>query len=297
MWVLGSGRARTPPRVVPYVFVSPFFLLFGVFGLFAIAISLAISFSDWEGLRGGTFNGLDNYTTLVGDPVFRHALLNTILLWLLVVPVLSFASLGLAWTLRWRLVRLRDTLRTVFFLPALPSLVVVGIGFILLLDPMYGLPNMALDALGLGPINLATDSGAAVPVLAVVIVWRYLGYNMVIHLAGLASLPGDLLDAARVDGAGRWQVFRRIVVPMSKRVLVFTAVLSTFGVFNLFDEAYVLFGTQGGPKESGLVLGTLVYREGFVDFNIGYAAAMSYVMTLLVLIAALIQLRFTRDES
>jgi cellobiose transport system permease protein len=290
-------RRRSPRAIAPYLFVAPYFALFAIFGVVAIAISFAISFTDWQGVRGGDWVGLDNYARLIEDTNVHKAFINTGLLWLMTVPILSFGGLALAWVLQSHTVRLQRTLRTLTFLPVLPSLVVVGIAFILLLDPIYGLPNMALTELGLGPIDIRSDSRAGLPVLAVVVIWRYLGYNMIIHLAGLQALPTEVFEAAKLDGASSWNVFWRIVVPLAKRALVFTTVLSTFGIFNLFDEPYVLFGTTGGPDQSALILGPLVFREGFQDFDLGYASAISYAVTLVVFLFAFLQVRLTRDED
>jgi lactose/L-arabinose transport system permease protein len=290
-------HAITTRRLAPYGFLLPYLVLFGVFGVFAIGLSFGISFTDWEGLRGGSFVGLDNYARLLDDQSFRDAFVHTAIVAVVVVPTLSFGGLALAWALQSNLVRLQRSLRTAMFLPVLPPLVVVGTAFVLLLDPVYGLPNIVLKAVGLGPIDIYTDSAADLPVIVLVVVWRYLGYNMVIHLAGLQSLSHDVLEAARLDGASPGQIFWRIIVPLSKRALIFTSVLSTFGVFSLFDEVYVLFGTEGGPSEGGLLMGPLIYREGFIDFNMGYAAAMAYVVVAIVLVLALVQMKVSRDDD
>lgn len=294
-----ATRARDSRNVsgrwTPYLFLSPFLLLFGIFGALAVTVSLVLSFTNWQGVAGGEFVGLDNYAKLVTEPSFRQALAHTVVVWCLTVPVLSFGGLALAWVLQSRLVRMKALLRTLFFLPVLPSLVVTGLVFLLLLDPRYGLPNVALRSLGLDPINLRVDPAVSVPLVAVIVIWRWLGYNMIIHLAGLQAISTDVLQAARVDGAGGWRLFWHVVVPMSKPVLVFTAVLSTIGVFNLFDEPYILFGTQGGPEQAGLMLGPLMFREAFENFDLGYASAIAYALTVMVVVASLVQARMGRD--
>lgn len=296
-----SGRGRVSGRGVsgrwaPYLFLSPFLLFFGVFGVLAVAISLGLSFTNWRGAVGGEFVGLDNYIKLVTEPSFLQALVHTVVVWCLTVPVLSFGGLALAWALQSRVVRMKTLLRTVFFLPVLPSLVVTGVVFLLLLDPRYGLPNVALRAMGFDPINIRVDAAVSVPLIAVIVIWRWLGYNMVIHLAGLQAMSTDVLQAARVDGAGGWRLFWQVVVPMSKPMLLFTTALSTIGVFNLFDEPYILFGTQGGPEQSGLMLGPLMFREAFENFDLGYASAIAYALTVMVVVASLAQARLARDD-
>lgn len=298
--VTGPTVARTRKacsKLVPYAFLAPFFVVFGIFGLFAVIASLGLSFTDWQGVQGGTFVGVENYQRALADDSFRRAFANTAAVWILTVPILSFGGLALAWSLESKLVRFKSLLRTVFFLPVLPSLVVVGITFLLLLDPQYGLPNIALQRLGISPINLHTDAFAAIPVLSLVVLWRWLGFNMVIQLAGLQSLSHEVLESARIDGASEWQLFWRMVVPMSKPVLVFAFVNSTIGTFNLFDEPYMLFGTQGGPGEAGLVVGTLLFREAFEFFHLGYASAIAYALAIVVFVFSLLQLRTVRDAT
>lgn len=287
-----SGRRRTQP--IAYLLVAPFFVVFLVFQAFALMASLGLSFTDWRGVQGGSFVGFSNYLALVNDPQFLTALWHAGAVWLMTVPLLSFGGLALAWMLNSRLVRLRGTLRTLIFLPVLPSLVVAGTLFLLLLDPTFGLPNQLLSAIGLPTIDLRNDPRVALPVLALVIIWRYIGYNMVIHLAGLQTLPRTVLESAALDGASAWQTFWRVVVPMSKPMLIFTSILSTIGTVGLFDEPYVLFGSTAGPDQAGLMLGTYMYRQGFEYFNLGYASALTYVLTLIVILFSIVQMRMDR---
>lgn len=286
------GRfGRLKDLATSYALVSPFVILFGVFWLFAIGLSLALSFAEWKGADGASFVGLANYRHLFVDSSFHRALAHTFWLLITVIPVLTFGALAVAWFLESKLVRLKTLLRTVLFLPVLPSLVVVGVIFLLLLDPEYGLPIRALEALGLGSVNIKTDEAAAIPILALTTIWRWFGYHVIIQLAGLQALDRALLESAQVDGASPRQIFFRIVCPMSRPLLLFGGVMSTIGVLNLFDTAYMLYGVQGGPGESGLTLGTLLFREAFSRFDLGYASAIAYVLTAGALVASLIMLK------
>ena len=289
-----SGPARRQP--IGYLFIAPFLVVFAVFQVFALVAALGLSFTNSHGTAGGRWVGLSNYTALFTDPNFLLALWHTGLLWLLTVPVLSLGGLGLAFLLNSPLARLAKLLRTLIFLPTMPSLVVVGTLFLLLLDPTEGLPARALHAVGLPAIDIRVDAAAAIPVLAAMVLWRWLGYNMVIHLAALQNLPREVFESAALDGASRWRVFWQIVVPMSRPMLLFTTVISTIGIAGLFDEPFVLFGLSAGPSQGGLVLGTLMYREGFQYFNLGYASAITYVLAIIVFVFSLIQMRVTRDE-
>ena len=290
-----------PPRLrqkqrTAYLFIAPFFIIFTVFQLAAMAASLGMSLTNWKGATGGQYVALGNYGALLTDPMFLKAMWHTLVLWLLTVPALSFGGLFLAHVLNSRLVKARSLLRTLFFLPVLPSLVVVGVLFLLLLDPVYGLPNVFLSTLGLPAIDLRNNPNVVLPVLSLVIIWRWIGYNMVIHLAGLQSLPTDVMESAKVDGANAWQTFWKVIVPMSKPTLVFTTIMSTIGAFNLFDEPYVLFGSDAGPNQAGLTLGTYMYKQGFEFFNLGYASAISYTVAAVVLVLSLVQMRVTRED-
>lgn len=287
-----SGRKQW----AAFAFIAPFFLVFGIFQLVAVIASAGLSLTNWKGGNGGQYVALGNYTALLSDPAFLKALWHTVILWVLTVPALSLGALALAYVLNSKLVRAKSLLRTFFFLPVLPSLVVVGVLFLLLMDPVFGLPNIVLQSLGLPAIDLKNNPDVAMPVLAAVILWRWVGYNMTIHLAALQSLPTDVIESARVDGATAWQTFWRIIVPMSKPTLVFTTIMSTIGTFNLFDEPYVLFGSDAGPDQAGLTLGTYMFKQGFEYFNLGYASAISYTVAAVVLVLSLLQLRVTRND-
>lgn len=289
------GKVRTQRS--GYLFVLPFMLVFAVFQIFALLAALALSFTNWKGSAGGSWIGVANYAALFHDPAFILALWHTGLLWLLTVPILSFGGLGCAFLLTGPLVRFAKTLRTAIFLPTMPSLVVVGTLFLLLLDPTLGLPARALHALGLPGVNIRTDPRVSIPVIAVTVLWRWFGYNMIIHLAALQNLPTEVFESAELDGANRWQVFWRIVAPMSRPMLLFTTVISTIGIAGLFDEPFVLFGPSDGPSQGGLVLGTYMYRQGFQYFNLGYASAITYILTAIVFVFALLQLKASRDGS
>ncbi|GHJ15923.1 MULTISPECIES: carbohydrate ABC transporter permease [unclassified Micromonospora] len=293
-----SDRRRGPGRRqrVAYLFIAPFFVVFVAFQLAAMVVSLGMSLTDWKGAIGGQFVGLGNYAALFGDPAFLKALWHTLVIWVLTVPVLTFGGLFLAHLLNGAMVKAKPLLRVLLFLPVLPSLVVVGVVFLLLLDPVFGLPNIILARLGLPIVDLRNDPSTALPVLSLVVIWRWLGYNVTIHLAGLQALPRDVFESARVDGANAWQTFWRVLVPMSKPTLVFVTIMSTIGIFNLFDEPYVLFGSEAGPAQAGLTLGVYMYKQGFEFFNLGYASAISYSIAALVFVASLIQLKASRDD-
>jgi ABC-type sugar transport system permease subunit len=278
-------------RVAPYLFILPFYIIFIVFSLFPILRAFFLSFTDWRGVRGGEWIGLRNYDVLLGDPSFWHAVQNTVLVWLLAVPVLTFGGLVLAAILNQKWIKGRYLIRLSIFSPVVVSLVVAGVVFLLILDPDFGPFGAIARAFGWASLNITTDQGAAVPAIAMVTIWRWLGWNMVIMLAGLQTIPTEIEEAAIVDGASPRQTFFYITVPMMRPVIVFATVLSTIGTFNLFDEPFVLFGRSGGPGEAGLMLGTYIYRSAFEFFQFGFSSASAYVVATIVFIASLIQYR------
>jgi len=281
----------------PYVFILPFMLSFLIFDTFAVVASFGLSFTDYAGYGSPTFVGIDNYKAMVLDPTLRQALGHTLSIWLLTVPFLAFGSLLVAWIIESKFVRpLRSFLRTAFFLPVLPSLAVVSIIFLLMMDPQYGLIGQLFKRLGLDPVNILVDPDVAVPLIAVIVIWKSFGYMVVVQMAALQAFPAQVREAALVDGINSWSFFWRILVPISRPSIAFVGVICTFGVVNMFEESYLLYKTTGGPDRSGLVLGTYLYREGFVDFRLGYASAIAYGMALLMFIVALLQLRWSRER-
>ncbi|MBO3748817.1 sugar ABC transporter permease [Streptosporangiaceae bacterium NEAU-GS5] len=269
---------------------------FLIFDTFALVGSFGLSFTDWQGVGDLHFIGVDNYKEMAADPSLRQALWHTMLIWLLTVPFLAFGSLVMAWFIESKFVRpLRAFLRTAFFLPVLPSLAVVSIIFLLMMDPTFGLVGQAFSALGLKPVNILIDQGVAIPLISSIVIWKNFGYMVVVQLAALQAFPAQVREAALVDGVNGWNYFWRVMVPISKPSIAFVGVITTFGVVNAFEESYLLYKTTGGPGRSGLILGTYLYREGFVDFNLGYASAVAYGMAFLMFIVALAQLRWSRN--
>lgn len=289
-----NRRQRLDSALPAYVFISPFVLTFAIFGLFPVVTSLGLSFTDWGGVGDVNFIGVSNYLKMWDDESVRVAFRNTLIVWLVVVPILSFGTLMIAWAIEAKVIRFKGFLRTIFFLPLLPSLVVVSIIFLLMMDPTIGLIGQLFRLIGLPPVNILVNEQAAIPLLCLVIIWRSLGFGVIVHIAGLQAFPSQVRDAAQVDGAGAWQYFWHILVPMSKPIIAFVSVLSTISVFNVFEESYVLYGASAGPREAGLLVGTVLYRTGFKYFEFGYTSAIAYAMVLIVVAAALVQLRWGR---
>jgi cellobiose transport system permease protein len=294
--VMIPRRVRWWHTLAPYVFISPFYLIFLTFGLLPILFSLATSLYDWRGAKATGFIGLQNYQVLLGDPALYKALWNTVYVWLGSVPPMILLALIFAVLLDARWVRLRNSFRVIYFLPVVTSLVITGLIFGHLFSSSYGFINVLLERLGIDPINWLAEPAWMKLVLIVALLWRWIGNDMVIMLAGLQSIPADLYEAAQVDGATAVQSFWRITVPLMRPVILFDAIISTIGTFNLFAEPFILFGPGGGMAQSGLVTGTFLYQNSFVYFKFGYGAAIAWVLAVIIITLSMIQLRLGSGE-
>ena len=276
-------------RAAPYLFVSPFFILFGIFGAFPILFAVWISFRDWRSVRSSEFVGLENYARLFTDANFHIALSNTFVVGILVVPLMVLFSLILANLLN-RPLRGRVIYRTAYFLPVVTSLVVVGLLFDFLLGSPYSPLGSVLQIFDIEFKGLLDQPAFIKPSILVMILWRWVGYNMMIMLAGLQSIPRELYEAARIDGANGLQAFVYLTVPLMRRVIAFAAILSTIGMFNLFEEAYMLVGPGGGTDRAGLLMGLIIYSQAFSKFNFGYASALAYVNAVIIIALSFFQI-------
>ena len=289
-----APRPRPRRRIAPYLFVLPALLLFAAFKLYPIGRSFVISLHKTV---GGTeqFVGADNYARLVGDPLFWTALKNTAVILAVQVPVMLALATGLAVALNSTLLRGRAVFRLGFFLPMVTGLVAYGIMFSVLLNRDYGLVNWLLGLVGQDAVPWLTDPLWAKVSLGLALTWHYTGYNAVILLARLQSVPAELYDAASVDGAGAWTSFRHVTLPGLRPALLLTTVLSTIGTLQIFDEPYVLTG--GGPDNATLTIGVYLYQNAFKYFDFGYASAIAYALAVLIGILGVIQFRFLGEKS
>ncbi len=284
--------SRSCQKLQPYLFISPFYILFLIFGLIPLISSFIMSLYRWEGVDPGMMVGIGNYLNLFEDPAFTRALINTILLWIAIVPTMTAMGLVLAVILNSRLVKWRNVHRTLIFMPVLTSLIVATLVFTILFDTRNGLVTSLFGLINIKLPDFRTTQYLAVPLIASITIWRWTGYVMVILLAGLQTLPETVMDAAKVDGATGVGQFFYITIPLMRPVLIFTTILITIGVFNLFDEPFVLYRTNGGPGGAGLVLGTLMYRNAFEYFKLGYASTIAYFVAVLTFAFSFIQFRY-----
>ena len=277
---------RLSPRWAPYVFISPFLLLFAVFGVFPLLFSLHLAFQSWEptsGLDAMDFVGLDNFAFALQDEWFWKSLKNT--LWLAVVSGAPqhLVAIPLAVFIHNSFKRLRDGVVGAYFLPYITSTVAIAIMFSSLFSKDFGLVNAALaSAFGMEHVDWLGRAENIKPAIAFVVFWRYLGFNVVLYLAALQTIPRDLYEAATMDGAGRWQQFWHITLPNLKPMIFFGVTLSVIGGLQLFEEPFILTGGRGGADQSGMTSAVYLYRMAF-DFNdFGGASAMSWLLFAVV---------------
>ncbi len=275
-------------------FVAPALLVIAVFFFFPILAALLISLTDFDiyalaDLSNLRFVGLGNYLKLLETPQFWQALGNTLYFVVAGVPLSIGASLGAALLLHSRLARFKPFFRTALFAPVVTTLVAVAVIWRYMFNTRYGLLNYALGGIGIDPIDWLGDPHWAMPAIILFAVWKNFGYNMIIFLAGLQSIPEELYEAARIDGASIWRQLRSITLPMLSPVVWLVGILTIAGYFQLFAEPYVM--TQGGPLQSTVSVLYFMYEEGFKWWNLGSASAVAFVLFLLIFAVTALQLR------
>ena len=294
-------RLRWPVRWAPYVFISPFLLLFAVFGVFPLVFSLALAFQSWEptaGLDAMRFVGLDNFAFALQDAWFWKSLKNT--LWLAVASGVPqhVVAIVLAVFIHHHIVRLRDVVVGAYFLPYITSTVAVAMLFTALFSTDYGLVNAALASLlGIEHTNWLGRPDTLKPAIALLIFWRFVGFNVVLYLAALQTIPKDLYEAATLDGAGRWQQVWFITLPGLRPVIYFGVTLSVIGGLQIFEEPFIVTGGKGGPDQAAMTSAVYLYRMAF-DFNdMGGASAMAWLLFVLVALLTWLTNRVLRPRG
>lgn len=279
-------KLRLSPKTAPYVLISPFLILFGIFGIFPLVFSLFLAFQSWEptsGLGAMDFVGLENFAFALQDPWFWKSFKNT--LWLGVASGLPqhLVAIPLAVFIHHNIRFLRDAVIGAYFLPYITSTVAISIMFSSLFSTDFGLVNAGLQSLfGMDNIDWLGRPETLKPAIAFIVFWRYVGFNVVLYLAALQTIPKDLYEAATMDGAGRFQQFFFITLPNLKPMIYFGVTLSVIGSLQLFEEPFILTNGRGGADLSGMTSAVYLYRMAF-DFNdFGGASAMSWILFVFV---------------
>lgn len=286
---------------VAYAYIAPFYVLFAIFGLYPIAAGFYLGFFRWNGLTGRKFIGISNYINLFVDKLFLKALGNTFFIGIIAhIPIL-LGGLALAYILNSKLVKGKNIFKTIYFMPMVTSAVAITIIFQNFFGYNYGFFNYLLSFFGIEKINWLGGDGSRIKIAVIVMfAWKWIGWNMVIYLAGMQAISNDIYEAATIDGANNWRMFFCITVPMLKPIIIFTVIQSTIGMFNLFTEPFVLTNSSwtGGANNGGLTLMMyLLNKAPQGGTSYGYASACAYVITLMIILISLFVNTITKEKD
>ncbi|TWD79584.1 carbohydrate ABC transporter membrane protein 1 (CUT1 family) [Kribbella amoyensis] len=298
---VAPGPATTPPsrrlmrsrRRAGLLMVAPALLHSILWIGVPLVAAVVLSFTSYDVLTPPRFVGLENFRDLLGDDVFRRAVLNTSVYTFFTVPVAMTIALLIALMLNAKL-RGRAIFRTAIFIPQVTATIAVALVWLWIYDPRSGLANAVLSFLGLSGPNWLSSTDWAMPAVIVVGIWQGIGLKMLIYLAALQSLPTDLYEAASVDGASKVRQFFSLTVPLLKPATFFVFVTSVIGAFQSFDQVYIL--TDGGPANSTTMMTYEIYKSAFREFRMGYACAQSLVLFALLLVLTLVNRRITGGD-
>lgn len=295
-----SARAANAEARAARLFLAPALGLIAVFFALPVLAGLLLSFTDFDIYAIGDPTtarvvGFANYAAVLSNPLFWKALGNTFYFVLVGGPLSVAVSLAAALLVHARATRLRGLFRTIYFVPVVTTLVAVAIVFRYLEHPKYGLINYATGLFGIPPVDWLGDPRFAMPAIVLLAVWKNFGYNMLILVAGLANIPDEQYEAARLDGAGWWGQFRHVTLPGLAPTFLFVAVITMLGNFQIFAEPYVM--TQGGPLRSTTTVVLLMYEEGFRWWRMGLSAAIAFVLFVIMLAGTWLQLRLSRERA
>jgi cellobiose transport system permease protein len=277
----GEGR-------LAFFAVSPFYFLYLIFGIFPILYTSYMAFFSWDPLGEKIFIGLANFTNLLADDTLWKALRNTLSIWVLgTIPQLALA-LYMATLLNRTRLKFSGFWRSAILIPNVTSVLAIAVIFSSLYGRDFGLINYALSFFGIDKINWMNGTFSSHVEIATMIIWRWTGYNALIYLAAMQSIPKELYESAQLDGANGWEQFRYITLPGIRNVLIFTVTMSTIGGLQTFNEPYILGGVTGGNDKQFYTLAMFLYEEAFRKFQFGYGAAIGIFIFFCVVIFAII---------
>ncbi|MEV4082404.1 carbohydrate ABC transporter permease [Nonomuraea fuscirosea] len=279
----------------PYLFPIPALVLFGVFFAWPAITALQLSFTDYDGVSPPVFTGVDNFVKILGDTRFWTALGNSLLFLLGLFPLLVVLPLPLAALINQKLPGIR-TFRMLYYLPVVTSMVAVAVAWNYVFH-QQGVLNWLLTGFGLldEPVQFLLDPAWALPALILVEGWKSMGVYMMIYLAGLQTIPANLYEAARVDGAGAWRRMRSITVPLMMPYVAVAITMAMLDAMQAFTTVFVM--TKGGPQDATLMLGYYIWSEAFEKYDMGYASAVGLVLWVLLIVMALLNYRLTGGKQ
>ena len=285
-------------KSAPYVFIAPFFILFVSFMLYPFAFSIYAAFTEWNGIRQPVFIGLDNFSRLLQDNIFRQSIINGVIIYFMYVPLLVLLALLLAVGLTRPWIKLKSFFRAAVFVPNITAVVAVAFLFRLAFSPnANGLINSFLQ--NFNPdiqISWFATPMLARGVLALLILWRWLGFNMIIMMAGLSTIDSDLYESAEIDGAGAIKKFTKITIPLMRHSILFICVMSTIGTFSLFAEPMFLT-SGGGPMNATISTVLYMYNTAFLHMRFGYASTIAVAYFIIMMLLAAAQFRVNRNKD
>lgn len=290
-----GSRLRLRNALIGWSFILPNFIGFALLTLVPIIVLFYMSFTNWNVFGKADWVGLANFQRLIGDGSFRISVINTLYYSAMHIPLTIVVSLGLALLLNNKL-RGVAFFRTAAFFPYITSIVAIAVVWNLLFSPEYGPINEFLRFIGIqNPPGWLTSPQWAMPAVVIVSTWRDMGYYMILFLAGLQTVPRELHEAARVDGASIWQRFVNVTLPCLRPTMFFVTVMLTINSFKIFDLILVM--TEGGPGQSTLVMSQFIYRKGFEESQFGYASAAAVVLFFMCIIVTILQFLWNRKRS
>jgi multiple sugar transport system permease protein len=295
-----AGRARAwlkPGSLSPFLYLAPFLLFFTVFQIYPIFQGLYVSLTRWDLATPPRFIGITNYINLVStDTLFWTALRNTCLFVLLNTPLAVMIPLGLAMLVN-EPIHGRAIFRSAFSTPLMISVASVGVLWQWFYNPAFGLINHYLGLVGLPGQNWLQQTGWAMTAIVITTIWWNSGFNMILFLAGLQDIPEHLYDAAKIDGAGKWALFRYVTLPGLRATLLFVSVTTIIGSFRVFAQVLVMTNGSGGPFDSTRTIVMHIYELGFRYFKMGSASAVAWALFAIVVIFTLIQFRLLKEQA
>jgi multiple sugar transport system permease protein len=292
---VAAHRRRRPPddTRLALLFILPAFVGYVAFLVWPTLRGIYLSFTSFNLLTPAEFNGLDNYIRMAGDPVFWNAILVTTEYVVINIGVQTVLALLIAVMMQ-RLTK-KTWLRAIMLTPYLVSNVVAALIFLWILDNSLGIGNKVLEWIGIGTIPFLTSGFWAIPTIALINVWKYVGYTALLIFAGLQAIPQHLYEVAKLDGASPFQTFRKITMPLLRPVLVLVLVVTVIGSFQVFDTVAVT--TQGGPVNATRVIQYYIYQRAFTESDFGYGSAIAVILFLILALVAFIQMKFLKGNE
>ncbi|UOQ48334.1 sugar ABC transporter permease [Gracilibacillus caseinilyticus] len=275
-----------------YLYISPFFILFAVFGLFPILFSFYLGFHKWNGLGEMEYVGLQNFKWILTDPIFWKSLSNTLIMWVLGTLPQIIVGIVLAYALNSAIIKMKGLFRVSIFMPYVTSTVAVAIVFGVMFNSQeFGLMNVIIGWFGMDPMSWSTSEWGVKVAISTMVFWRWVGYNTIIYLAGLQGIPKELYEASVIDGASVRQKIQFITIPMLRPIIILTVFTSTIGALQLFTEPLIYIGRS--YREEGITVVLYLYREAFANLAFGPASATAIILFIIIIVLSSINVFIT----